>query len=85
MADKDASELCLILIDPNFAGGPLANDLFMAWDPEIIKGEVTNPIDPQPGCRFSKRCPFCTEKCTSENIPLKEISPKHSVACVMAQ
>ena len=39
VADKDASELCLILIDPNFAGGPLANDLYMAWDPEIIKGE----------------------------------------------
>ena len=33
VADKDASELCLILIDPNFAGGPLANDLYMAWDP----------------------------------------------------
>lgn len=39
VASKDASELCLIMIDPNFAGGPLANDLFMPWDPEIVKGE----------------------------------------------
>ena len=53
--------------------------------PEIIKGEVTNPIDPQPGCRFAKRCPFCTEACTQGDIPLKEVSPKHSVACVLAQ
>ena len=53
--------------------------------PEIIKGEVTNPIDPNPGCRFSKRCPFCTEECTKADIPLREIAPKHSVACVLAK
>ena len=31
VTDKDASELCLIMIDPNFAGGPLANNLYMPW------------------------------------------------------
>ena len=31
VTDKDASELCLIMIDPNFAGGPLANELYMPW------------------------------------------------------
>ena len=49
--------------------------------PELIKGEVSNPIDPKPGCRFAKRCPFCTEKCTAQDIPLVEVSPNHFVAC----
>ena len=53
--------------------------------PELIKGEVSNPIDPKPGCRFAKRCPFCSEKCTAQDIPLKEIAPDHFVACVLAQ
>lgn len=25
---------------------------------EIIRGEVTSPINPKPGCRFAARCPF---------------------------
>ena len=53
--------------------------------PELIKGEVSNPIDPKPGCRFAKRCPFCSEKCTAQDIPLKEVAPDHFVACVLAQ
>jgi len=52
---------------------------------EIIRGEVTSPIDPKPGCRFAKRCPFCTDKCTAQDVPLQEISPDHFVACVLTQ
>ena len=29
-----------------------------------IKGEVSSPINVKPGCRFAKRCEFCTEVCT---------------------
>ena len=28
-----------------------------------IRGEVTSPIDPKPGCRFCSRCEFACEKC----------------------
>ncbi len=35
VTDKDASELCLIMIDPNFAGGPLANNLYMPWSIDL--------------------------------------------------
>ena len=49
--------------------------------PEVIRGEVTNPIDPKPGCRFAKRCPFCTEECTKANFPLTEVADGHFVAC----
>lgn len=46
-----------------------------------IRGEVSDPIDPAPGCRFSPRCDFCTEACMGRNFPLHEIEPGHFVAC----
>lgn len=50
---------------------------------KIIKGEVTSPIDPKPGCRFAPRCPHATEKCTSGDIELKEVSRNHFVSCTL--
>lgn len=49
----------------------------------IIKGEVTNPIDPAPGCRFAPRCPHAAPICTEQPYRLKEIKPDHFVSCVM--
>ena len=46
-----------------------------------IRGEVSDPIDPAPGCRFAPRCDQCNEKCKSRNFSLKEVAPGHSVAC----
>ncbi len=47
----------------------------------IIRGEVTSPIDPSPGCRFAARCDHCTEACTQHDFALKEHLPGHDVAC----
>ncbi len=47
----------------------------------IIKGEVTSPINPPDGCRFASRCDFCDEECKSTNMPLVEVSSNHYVAC----
>ena len=47
----------------------------------IIHGEVTSPIDPKPGCRFADRCPYATEECRTGEIPLREVSTGHFVAC----
>lgn len=47
----------------------------------VIKGEVTSPIDPKPGCRFAARCPYVKPECVGKNLELKEIKPGHSVAC----
>lgn len=49
----------------------------------VIKGEVSNPIDPPPGCRFASRCPYATDRCRKENPKMKEIEPDHFVACVL--
>lgn len=48
-----------------------------------IRGEVTSPINPAPGCRFAPRCPYVSGKCTEGDIALKKISEDHSVACVL--
>ena len=50
-----------------------------------LKGELTSPINPEPGCRFAKRCPYATEGCTSNEITLKEMEPGHFVSCRMVQ
>lgn len=47
---------------------------------EIIKGEVTSPVNPKPGCRFASRCPLAVEKC-QEPQEFTEISENHFVAC----
>ena len=46
-----------------------------------IKGEISNPIDPKPGCRFAPRCPMATERCFSRTPELREIREGHFVAC----
>ena len=48
---------------------------------EIIKGEVTSPINPKPGCRFADRCPYATDRCREDGLKLTEITPGHFVAC----
>ncbi|ANU46073.1 ABC transporter ATP-binding protein [Enterocloster clostridioformis] len=50
-----------------------------------LKGELTSPIDPEPGCRFAKRCPYATEGCTNNEMTLKEMEPGHFVSCRMVQ
>ncbi len=52
---------------------------------EVIKGEVTSPVNPKPGCRFAPRCPHATEACTECTPEFQEISVGHFCACPFAQ
>jgi len=47
----------------------------------IMQGELTSPINPRPGCRFTARCQYRTEKCASESPAYEEVLPNHFVAC----
>jgi oligopeptide/dipeptide ABC transporter ATP-binding protein len=47
----------------------------------VIEGDVPSPIDPPPGCRFNTRCPFAMARCRGEVPELREIAPRHHVAC----
>jgi peptide/nickel transport system ATP-binding protein len=49
----------------------------------ILTGEVSNPINPNPGCRFAPRCKYVSEKCTGRDIPLVEVEPGRKVACTL--
>ena len=48
---------------------------------EVIRGEVANPIDPKPGCRFASRCQYCTERCLEGDMQLREVDKGHFVMC----
>lgn len=47
----------------------------------LLTGELTSPINPQPGCRFASRCPYVKEKCGRETPVLSEVLKEHFVAC----
>ena len=45
-----------------------------------LKGEITSPINPKPGCRFYSRCPYAKEACR-EPQQLTMVSDRHFVSC----
>lgn len=46
----------------------------------LLKGEISSPINPKPGCRFAQRCPYATQDCL-QPLELKEVRPGHFVSC----
>ncbi len=46
----------------------------------LLQGEVGNPVNPAPGCRFATRCKYATEACKAPQ-ELREVSPGHFVRC----
>jgi oligopeptide/dipeptide ABC transporter ATP-binding protein len=48
---------------------------------EVLEGEIPNPIDPPPGCRFQTRCPMATDLCRTQNPVLEQKSRGHWSAC----
>ena len=47
----------------------------------LIKGEITSPINPKPGCRFAPRCEYAMDKCFNEQPELLDINNDHYVSC----
>ncbi len=47
----------------------------------LLKGEITSPINPKPGCRFAPRCEYAKPECFEKTPMLKENEPGHFVAC----
>jgi oligopeptide transport system ATP-binding protein len=52
--------------------------------PNQLRGEIPNPIEPPPGCRFNPRCPLAIERCRVEVPVLAEFGPGHLAACHVA-
>lgn len=49
-----------------------------------LKGEITSPINPAPGCRFATRCIYATEACKQPQ-KLTEVTKGHFVSCCRVQ
>ena len=47
----------------------------------ILEGDVPSPVNPPEGCRFAGRCRYRQDRCIAETPMLREVSPKHFVAC----
>jgi oligopeptide transport system ATP-binding protein len=47
----------------------------------LLSGELPNPIDLPPGCRFYNRCPYRMERCRAVEPELITVESAHAVAC----
>lgn len=47
----------------------------------ILKGEISSPVNPKPGCRFASRCDYCTALCHEQSPAYQQVEPGHFVAC----
>ena len=48
---------------------------------KLIKGELSSPINPKPGCRFAARCPHAQSICFEQSPAMEEVMPEHYVSC----
>ncbi|MBP50391.1 MAG: peptide ABC transporter ATP-binding protein [Acidiferrobacteraceae bacterium] len=53
--------------------------------PVRLDGEIPNPANLPPGCRFSTRCSYVQERCKHEQPAWREIASHHMVACHFAE
>jgi len=49
----------------------------------ILEGDPPSPIHPPSGCRFHTRCHKRFERCDKEEPQLREVAPRHWVACYL--
>jgi oligopeptide/dipeptide ABC transporter ATP-binding protein len=49
--------------------------------PEALPGEVPDPANPPPGCRFNPRCPYAFARCVAEEPPLLPLPGDRRSAC----
>jgi peptide/nickel transport system ATP-binding protein len=49
--------------------------------PRALKGEIPSPLTPPTGCVFHTRCPLADEECRREVPKVRQIGPRHTVAC----
>lgn len=52
---------------------------------QILQGEIPNPINIPPGCRFHPRCPAAIAPCREIDPILYPVDSKHSAACILVE
>jgi peptide/nickel transport system ATP-binding protein len=49
--------------------------------PRALKGEIPSPLSPPSGCVFHTRCPIAGEECRHVVPRVRDLKPRHLVAC----
>jgi peptide/nickel transport system ATP-binding protein len=60
-------------------------DPMLRGRPKKLPGEVPNPANPPPGCKFHPRCPYARDICKSEIPVLRNLGDNHWTACHLAE
>lgn len=60
---------------------PVADPKRKRGDRVILKGDVPSPVAPPSGCPFHTRCPVAVPECSVKEPELREVRPRHWVAC----
>ncbi len=47
----------------------------------VLPGEIPDPVQPPPGCRFASRCPIAEPRCRESEPPLTVRAEGHLAAC----
>ena len=67
------------------AAVPIPDPVLEAERPRtVLAGEVPSPLNPPSGCVFHPRCPIAVDRCRGEVPPLREVTPGHWAACLLA-
>ncbi|HEU4368395.1 MAG TPA: oligopeptide/dipeptide ABC transporter ATP-binding protein [Methylomirabilota bacterium] len=67
------------------AAVPIPDPVLEAQRPRtVLMGEVPSPLNPPPGCVFHPRCSIAIDRCHREVPPLREVTPGHWAACLLA-
>lgn len=61
-----------------------STDIYNQKEQILMKGELTSPINPKPGCRFAARCDYACQQCMRPQ-ELEELGANHYVSCCMAR
>lgn len=61
-----------------------STDIYNQKEQILMKGELTSPINPKPGCRFAARCDYACQQCMRPQ-ELEELGANHYVSCCRAR
>jgi oligopeptide transport system ATP-binding protein len=59
-------------------------ELEMQRERVVLGGEVPSPLHPPSGCVFHPRCPVAIDRCPQVVPELREVTPGHWAACLLA-
>jgi oligopeptide/dipeptide ABC transporter ATP-binding protein len=63
------------------AADPAPDPVTVPAEIVVLEGELPDPTDPPPACRFSARCPFAVERCTTDAPELRQLPSGRAVRC----